>query len=314
MTSANSSRVFAVPGEGGALYEQRQSIAPGCQYIKNLIGRTNLMRGLGKSAGQASPITCCSQGGTMDFSKNNGTAVATFRIGAIFGRSFSILSRHFSLIVGLALAAALPGYLITLLFPATDDNLFITAASGILDLVLNLIVQGAMTYVVYQGLLGRAARFSEAVSASANRAAALFGVALLVTIGASIGLLLLVIPAIIVYCMWAVAVPVCVVEKLGSVASLSRSAKLTEGYRLRIFGLFLVAGMVSLVLVLCFSMLIGLALGFSDLNQSPPGMLLLTLVIVLAQAFVNVMVAVLYYDLRMVKEGLNLNSLASVFD
>ena len=52
--------------------------------------------------------------------------------------------------------------------------------------------------------------------------------------------LLLVIPALILYVMWFVAIPVCVVEQLGPFRSLGRSRQLTKGHRWKILGLLLV--------------------------------------------------------------------------
>ncbi len=44
-----------------------------------------------------------------------------------------------------------------------------------------------------------------------------------------------------------VAVPVCVIEKQGVIASLSRSRALTKGYRWQIFGLFLLVMVIGFI-------------------------------------------------------------------
>jgi uncharacterized membrane protein len=122
------------------------------------------------------------------------------------------------------------------------------------------------------------------------------------------GFMLLIVPGLILYTMWFVAVGPCVVERLGPWTSLSRSQELTKGHRWKIFGL-LVLLFVPLNLV---SKLVELALSAAGGE---------TLVLVgtliwtsIEAAFYSVVIAVTYHDLRVAKEGTDIEQIAAVFD
>src|SRR5258708_17090641 len=51
--------------------------------------------------------------------------------------------------------------------------------------------------------------------------------------------MLFIVPGLILYMMWSVATPACVVERLGPFRSMARSRALTKGHRWKIFGLLL---------------------------------------------------------------------------
>ena len=122
-----------------------------------------------------------------------------------------------------------------------------------------------------------------------------------------IGFFLLVVPGFMLLTMF-VIIPVCVVEGLGPIQSLGRSRQLTKGYRWRIFALYLIPGVI-----------IGIAgvvlarLGMSIAGAAGYGLLsfLVTAVGGAYQAIVNIMT---YHDLHAVKEGLDIEQLAAVFD
>ena len=87
-----------------------------------------------------------------------------------------------------------------------------------------------------------------------------------------------------------------------------RSNQLTKGHRWRIFGLFLLLILVSTLA----SILINLIL-------RPLGGTILTFIVSVAWtaiwgAYYSVSVAVSYHDLRVAKEGIDIEQIASVFD
>ena len=85
------------------------------------------------------------------------------------------------------------------------------------------------------------------------------GVALAVGVCAGLAAILLVIPGIIVWCIYAVAIPVCVVERRGVSASLKRSSFLTRGNRWRIFGALAVVLTAIIAIVVVGALLAALA-------------------------------------------------------
>jgi hypothetical protein len=112
----------------------------------------------------------------------------------------------------------------------------------------------------------------------------------------------------ILYTMWFVAVATCVVERRGPFAAMGRSRQLTKGYRWRIFGLLLLLFAVSIII----SVLIELVL-------RPAAGTILTFLVALFWtaiwgAYYAVTVAVSYHDLRVAKEGVDIEQIVAVFD
>jgi uncharacterized membrane protein len=97
-----------------------------------------------------------------------------------------------------------------------------------------------------------------------------------------------------------------VIEKPGVMASLSRSAELTGGYRWQIFGIVALVGIVGIIAQYIFRVLFG--------TVTVWGKLLSFGWLVVATSFGAVLVAVAYHDLRAAKEGTDIDNLANIFD
>lgn len=119
----------------------------------------------------------------------------------------------------------------------------------------------------------------------------LIAVSILAAIGIGIGLILLIIPGLFLLTIWAVVVPVTVVEKPGIFAAFGRSQRLVSGNGWQVFGL----GLIVLVLSLGIGILVGAIAGSSS-----------DVVRAIVQWIVNIIIApigaliiaVLYYALR----------------
>lgn len=236
------------------------------------------------------------------------TAVASqFSVESVPGRTWSTLFRNPGVFFGLTSVSLLLSILIELLLPRRNAGRIV---GNVVDMVLTQGIQGAIAYGVFQSLRGYPASIGEAVSRGMSRIGPLFLAALLVALGVGLGTLLFVIPGLVLMCMWVVTVPACVVERLGAADALGRSTRLTEGHRMKIFGLLLLVFLAGfgcsklsefLVLhVLPASRFLGILTGF--------------LLGLLPYAFSSVMTSIIYYDLRADKEGITLDSLANVFD
>jgi hypothetical protein len=120
--------------------------------------------------------------------------------------------------------------------------------------------------------------------------------------------MLLIVPGLILLTMWFVATPACVVERLGPIRSMRRSSQLTKGHRWKVFGLILLVAVLG-------SIIIGVInLGF-ELMAGPIGALIAGVVLNgIWGAFYAIAVVVTYHDLRVAKEGINIEQIAAVFD
>jgi hypothetical protein len=234
-----------------------------------------------------------------------GTA-QTIRVGDVLSRAFSLFGAQWAPFIGLALVAYAPDFIFGLLVPKPSGAL--TLVSLVLQTVCGALANAAIIYGVVQVLRGRGFTFSESIGSGFSRMGAVVGLSLLVGILVVLATLLLVVPGIIVWCVYAVAIPVCVVERLGPSASMSRSSFLTRGNRWRIFGIF--------ALIIVASVVFGAL--FGALAAYVGGLVLVAVAVFLIQAlagaFNAVAVGVLYYQLRVAREGVDIENIASVFD
>lgn len=232
-----------------------------------------------------------------------------FRIGDVVQRSWGVLSRNLTTIVLLCGFATLPRLLLELFGPraAPGHVIWTNVLALLLSGVLSAIAQAMVIYAAFQDLRGQKVSAVESVSRGFERFLSIFVVSLFVGLAVGVGFLLLVIPGLILWTMFAVALPVCVVEREGGSASLSRSSELTSGHRWPIFGIALVIALVSVI----GTALIGAAFGRTNLVA-----LQITLWIwqTLVTSFSSVYAAILYHDLRAVHEGIGINEIAAVFD
>ena len=237
-----------------------------------------------------------------------GGSAAGWSVGSVIGTAVSTLFGHFVPFVGTALVASLPSLLFAIVVPASK-------VQSIVDLVINEIVAVTLVYGAVQALRGRQVPMSECLSQGLSRLGAALGVAILAGLGIAFGMVLFIVPGLILATMWAVAIPIAVVEKMGVTASLSRSAALTRERRWRVFGAVFVAGLLAV--------LVGAAIGGSvgGLAYAASGHGSSTVIVAVSwavgaifQAFNACVVATLYYFLRRDKEGVDIHQIAAVFD
>jgi hypothetical protein len=138
-------------------------------------------------------------------------------------------------------------------------------------------------------------------------------------------IVLLIMPLLLLYLMWFVAMPACVLERLGPIRSLGRSRALTKGNRWKIFSLILatlipaliVGGVITAVMA---RLGVGVILQigfFFDLNRtlnSVTGQVVSLIWTAIWTAFYAILVAVAYHDLRVAKEGVDTEQIAAVFE
>jgi hypothetical protein len=234
-------------------------------------------------------------------------AGSAFRVGKILSRSFPIWLRNFVPFTILALVIESP-YIAFLFWKAGDPERSekYALAELLISLVFPLIVTGALMYGVFQQLRGQPAGIGSSLAVGLRRLLPVLGTALIVAILVALGFVLLVVPGIILACMYWVAVPAAVIEGTGPLRSLKRSSALTKGHAGTIFVLMLVLSGISYA--------VGFGLGLT-LGDSPQ-------VVEWASAGVaiplgtlsSVANAVGYHDLRLAKEGVGIEDLVRVFE
>lgn len=244
---------------------------------------------------------------------SQGTSPGDFNIGALISESLAVLNKALPRFLGLALIPIIPLILSTLLIgaPAPGEAPSNLGGFGVLFLiyfVLLFAIQGGMIYGAFSELRGQTFSIGDALAKGLARFLPVLGVSLLTGIAVSVGFILLVAPGLWLLCILYAAVAVCVVEQRGVFDSMSRSGELTSGYRWKILGLLLVVGVAGGVVSAIVEFIGG------KLGGAVFGTLLGNVVQVYLTALGSVIAALVYYRLRSIKEGVDIDRLATVFD
>lgn len=245
--------------------------------------------------------------------------VESFRVGEVFAKSFKVLLANFIPFVAITALVQSPLIVYAVYHaqgmqsvdPARVESYSRTGdlIMRILEIFLTPIATGAVTFGTVQYLRGKTASVGECISVGISRLLPVLGVGLVAGLLTILGLIALVIPGFIVMCMLYVAVPAAVIERAGVDASVRRSAALTKGFRWRILGIIL------LVVLIQFAM--GMAVAIA-IPMSVETYLVSTLAIlvvgIFAAAWQASAAAVSYYHLRSMKESIDIEQIAAVFD
>jgi len=234
-----------------------------------------------------------------------------FCLGHVFAQSFSILGRHwlpfFLLFVIASLLLNIPVTFTEEDSPFTDVAIAMGVAQ-VLYAAFGAFAGAAVADAAINDMRGRPVDMSAALRAALRRYFPALGATAIVTVLAFVGLPFMLFPAAIVISVYFVVLPACVVEGLGPLQSLRRSAELTRGYRWRIFGFWFAIMMIEVI-------------GQAQLDQAtrPLGNNVLILAPqiawdMVAGAFLAVASVVTYRDLRIAKEGIEPDQTATVFD
>ena len=241
--------------------------------------------------------------------QSNGFVVAPeFSIGSVLSRTFSTLFHNPLLFFGLAAVAS---GISALLDGLVAESTIGTALSGLLGLFLGLVVQGMIAYAVFLALIGEDSSLGELLERGLTRFLPLLLVALFTGVCYFLGFLLLVVPGIILMCILVVTAQACVVEQLGAIDSMNRSAELTKGYRWHIFGLYVIVIIGLVVFAVLAGFIIGITLPGTYENYEAVVNFFINMLFV---AFEAVMCGIIYFDLRSIKEGVTIDALADIFD
>jgi hypothetical protein len=193
---------------------------------------------------------------------------------------------------------------------------------GLLVLVLMLILQpigtAAILRIISKEFVDERATVGEAFSFAFQRFGRLLGASILAGLVIGLGFLLCFVPGVFFSIWYVFIAQVVVVENRTAADALSRSKQLGEGFRGRIFGLFclvvllsLLAGFVAMTLqlVLPSQELVNTVNGprpVLNFRNHALGVTISTLLNILVQTYGAVCWTLLYFDLRIRKEGFDL--------
>jgi hypothetical protein len=185
-------------------------------------------------------------------------------------------------------------------------------AAIVVSVLANLWSQGATVIAVSELYLGRTTTLSAAFRRVRGELGTIFGVAVLGGLATIGGMILLVIPGIYIACRLAIGVQAAVLEDIGPTSALSRSWALTTNNAGRVFLIYflyfcLLYGAVALVGV---PFIVGVVLAKGNPEMVRALTMLTQVAGFVAEAlvipFVTIAMSLFYYDMRVKKEGFDL--------
>jgi glycerophosphoryl diester phosphodiesterase family protein len=243
-------------------------------------------------------------------------------VGEILDTSFSLYRWHFGALATVSLiCTGLP--LVLRLFVEAAGGLFTHIPLALVYLlslvVLSLVATGATVFIVSESYLGRPLSAREALTRATPYMGRILIASLLMALVVGLGFMLMVIPGIILGVGLALAIPAVVLEPGRSASgALSRSWELTRGSRWRIFGLGIVLFVLLYIPVVAISGLVAVLLprgAGPSFAASSTSTIVALAIGGMIQLFIYPLfycvLTVTYYDLRVRKEGFDLELLAS---
>jgi hypothetical protein len=239
-------------------------------------------------------------------------------VGEILDVSFTLYRRHFA---PLALVALICSGLPVVL------SLFIEASGGVLQhpllalayygifVVLSAIATAATVFIVSESYLGRPLGAADALSRATPLLGRLILCSILMALLVGLGFLLFVIPGVILACGLVLAFPALVLEPDSTASgALSRSWALTRGSRWRMFGLLVTLMILFYVPIVALTGLAAVLLPGTESGGATTGGIVALALAAVVQTFLYPLfycvLTVAYYDLRVRKEGFDLEVLA----
>lgn len=181
--------------------------------------------------------------------------------------------------------------------------------SGLLAFVATALATGACFKAVADAYLGGAPDARESFGFARARLGSILWVSFLGAILTALLFLLLVVPGIYVTVAWTVAVPVLLFEGVRGAGALGRSRRLVKGRWWPVAGALLlgllVAAVVSIVIGAVLGGVLALGAGQSQAAGTIVGGIVNIVGSIIATPFQAALVSIIYFDLRVRKEGLD---------
>jgi hypothetical protein len=228
-----------------------------------------------------------------------------FSAGGVLSQAFSVWSSNLPLFAGSTALLLLPTLLLPAVNPAAPSTMVWSGVYILYASLVSLVVSGAFIFGVVQQLRGQKVSPGELIKAGTQNAIPLLATGLVTGLMVVGGYLLLLVPGILLSLRWMLVSPVVVMEPDANPRK--RSSALTEGHRGSLFGLIILVTIVGGIL----GGVVGAILG----NQSLLARFIERVVDTsLTSSFQAVLYGSAYYALRVEKEGVDIEQLASVFD
>jgi Uncharacterised protein family (UPF0259). len=254
-------------------------------------------------------------------------SVERFDMGRVVSRTFGAIGRNAVTFLVLSVIAVTPQLILSAFLGVGDiarghvirpDQLLHTYSMlgivSIFGFILGAVLQAALVHGTINDLNGKKASFGDCLQTGIRYCLPLIVLTIAMTLAMFAGLILLIVPGVLIFLAWAVAVPVLVVENTGIGGAFGRSAALTKDHRWAILGLAVAVWLIATGLGLLLLPLQGLLIlqGAGTIAMAP-FLVVSGAVHVVTATIMATGTAAIYYELRQIKEGIGPEQLADVF-
>lgn len=246
-------------------------------------------------------------------------------LGELLDRTFSLYRSHFWLFVGITAIPQLvllgPALMIDAASSFAGENPIVAGlTAGLLTLLVALgtliaygLTQAATVFAVSEVYLGRSISIRESYNRVYGDIGRVIFIIILVFVGILVGLALLILPGIWFFLRSSISVMPAVLEDKPAVEAIRRGMELTKGSLGRVFVVWLLFAVITWVAAIIFQIPLWIALMVVGFQQGsfPAWVMMLSRVgqalsTILANPMLTVALSLLYFDLRMRKEGFDL--------
>jgi hypothetical protein len=182
----------------------------------------------------------------------------------------------------------------------------------ILTAIVALLVVAAAFRAVSEAYLGHSPSVGASLRFAVGKLPSLLWLDILIILGVVLGLVLIIIPGIFAYVLWSVSVPVLMVEGLKGTSAIGRSRELVTGRWWATFAVLLVSVLLTQVVAFVVARVVSDAF-LTHTNSVAAYAIVVALLTIASQVLllpvVVAVTTVLYFDLRVRKEGFDLSQM-----
>jgi hypothetical protein len=246
--------------------------------------------------------------------------------GALLDRAFRLYANNFALLLGITAVAYVPLYILILLIQSSLAGEIGAAASQLWVILSQLlfillwasialpISVGAATYAISERYLGSEVTAAQSLIKALRQLWAMSVAQIMAGLRIMIGFILLIVPGILWSLSYMLIVPAIMVEGLKAGPSLKRSWDLVRGHRGKVFMVILVINLMVMLVSYGVGSLAKVILNLDSSAGTILGKAIDNIVSVLLTPLGVITSILLYYDLRIRKEGFDLEMLSRSFD
>lgn len=183
-------------------------------------------------------------------------------------------------------------------------------AFQVISIILGAVAQGMIIKSVADIYLSQEPDFIDNLKLGLKKSGVIILTALLVLICVCFGFILLFAPGLYLAVMWFVVGPAIVIENNGVIESMKRSWELVSGSWCYVFCMFLIVNFVTGVFQMIWSAFVAGGNDASHAIFSVTGSILALIPGLVFMPVMGIMIAVMYFNLRVEKEGLNAHVLS----